>query len=85
MGYSPASITMEELPGGAGHNVYVTKVGSTYPNVYIEFSAHMDTVTSSPGGSDNASSSATVIELAVFSGLSQPLLAAVCLVGGGGI
>ncbi len=64
MGYSPASITMEELPGGAGHNVYVTKVGSTYPNVYIEFSAHMDTVTSSPGGSDNASSSATVIELA---------------------
>ena len=35
MGYPPASITMEAVPGGAGHNVYVTKVGSTYPNVYV--------------------------------------------------
>jgi hypothetical protein len=64
MGYAPTSITMETVPGGAGHNVYVTKVGSTYPNVYIEFSAHIDTVAGSPGGNDNASGSTAVIELA---------------------
>jgi len=62
MGYSPASITLEATPNGAGNNIYVTKVGSTYPNVYIEFSAHLDAV--SPGGSDNASGSTAVIELA---------------------
>jgi hypothetical protein len=38
MGYPSEAITMEQLPGSAGHNVYVTKVGSTYPNDYIEFS-----------------------------------------------
>ncbi|MFT3893199.1 MAG: M28 family peptidase [Anaerolineales bacterium] len=64
MGYPSSSITLEELPQGVGHNVYVTKVGSTYPNSYIEFGAHMDTVINSPGGSDNASGSSAVIELA---------------------
>ena len=32
---------MEEVTYGTnlvGHNVYVTKVGSTYPNIFIEFS-----------------------------------------------
>jgi VCBS repeat-containing protein len=64
MGYPSASITVEQLPGNAGQNVYVTKLGSTYPNVYIEFSGHMDTVPDSPGGADNASGSTAVIELA---------------------
>jgi hypothetical protein len=64
MGYSPASITMEEVPGGNGHNVYVTKVGSTYPNVYIEFGAHIDTIGGTPGGNDNASGVTAVVELA---------------------
>ncbi len=64
MGYPPEAITMEQLPGGAGHNVYVTKVGSAYPNVYIEFSGHYDTVPESPGGNDNASGTTAVIELA---------------------
>ncbi len=64
MGYPAASITMETLPGGAGHNVYVTKVGSAYPNVFIEFSGHLDSVAGSPGGADNASGSTAVIELA---------------------
>ena len=63
MGYTPSAITMETVPNSAGHNVYVTKVGSTYPNVYIEFGAHLDTV-HTPGGSDNASGSTAVIELA---------------------
>jgi len=64
MGYSSASITLEEVSQGVGHNVYVTKVGSAYPNVYIEFGAHMDSTESSPGGSDNSSGSSVVIELA---------------------
>ncbi|HUM72454.1 MAG TPA: M28 family peptidase, partial [Chloroflexota bacterium] len=64
MGFPPEAITMEQLPGGAGHNVYVTKVGSDYPNVYIEFSGHYDTVPESPGGNDNASGTTAVIELA---------------------
>ncbi|GIK40303.1 MAG: hypothetical protein BroJett011_41360 [Chloroflexota bacterium] len=64
MGYPPASITMETVPNGAGHNVYVTKVGSAYPNIFIEFSGHLDSVAGSPGGADNASGSTAVIELA---------------------
>ena len=39
MGYPAGSITIEALPGNAGQNIYVTKVGSAYPNVFIEFSA----------------------------------------------
>jgi len=64
MGYTP---TMENVPNGSGsygHNVYVTKMGSVYPNVYIEFCGHMDTQPSTPGGCDNASGSTSVIELA---------------------
>ena len=64
MGYSP---TMENVPddaGSYGHNVYVTKTGSVYPNVYIEFGGHMDTQPGTPGGCDNASGSTSIIELA---------------------
>ena len=64
MGYTP---TMENVPNGSGsygHNVYVTKTGSAYPNVYIEFGGHMDTQPNTPGGGDNASGSTSVIELA---------------------
>jgi hypothetical protein len=64
MGYPPASVTMEQVPDGAGHNVYVTKIGSVYPDVFIEISGHLDSVDGSPGGSDNASGSTAVIELA---------------------
>jgi hypothetical protein len=64
MGYPPSAITYEVLPGTAGKNVYATKVGTTYPNVFIEFSGHYDSVAGSPGGADNASGSTGVIELA---------------------
>ncbi|GIK75307.1 MAG: hypothetical protein BroJett021_42950 [Chloroflexota bacterium] len=64
MGYPPSAITLETVPQGAGRNIYVTKVGSVYPNVFIEFSGHLDTVPGSPGGNDNASGSSAVIELA---------------------
>jgi hypothetical protein len=64
MGYPSNSITLETLPQNAGQNIYVTKVGSTYPNTYIEFGAHIDSVPGSPGGNDNASGSTAVIELA---------------------
>jgi len=64
MGYTP---TLENVPNGSGsygHNVYVTKTGSVYPNVYLECCAHMDTQPSTPGGCDNASGSTSIIELA---------------------
>ncbi len=64
MGYTP---TLENVPNGSGsygHNVYVTKTGSVYPNIYIEFCGHMDTQPSTPGGCDNASGSTSTIELA---------------------
>jgi hypothetical protein len=64
MGYPSSSITLETVPQNAGQNIYVTKVGSVYPNRYIEFGAHLDTVPGSPGGNDNASGSTAVIELA---------------------
>ena len=64
MGYPSSAITMEQLPGNAGYNVYVTKVGATYPNVYLEFSGHYDSAPGTPGGADNASGSSAVIELA---------------------
>lgn len=64
MGYPSSAITFEALPAGGGRNVYVTKVGSVYPNVFIEFGGHYDTVQGSPGGNDNASGSSAVIELA---------------------
>jgi hypothetical protein len=57
MGYAPSAITLETVPLSAGHNVYVTKVGSVYPNSYIEFGAHLDSVAGAPGvnGSGNLS------------------------------
>ena len=68
MGYPESSITMENVPDGSGgsygHNVYVTKIGSAYPNTYIEFGGHLDTQPGTPGGNDNASGSVAVIELA---------------------
>jgi hypothetical protein len=64
MGYPDSAITMEEVPNGVGHNVYVTKTGSVYPNTYIEIGAHMDSTGTTPGGNDNGSGSTAVIELA---------------------
>ncbi|MCC7173981.1 MAG: IPT/TIG domain-containing protein, partial [Bryobacterales bacterium] len=64
MGYEASAITLEEVPQGVGHNVYVTKTGSLYPNVFLEVGAHYDTINGSPGGSDNAAAVALVVELA---------------------
>jgi peptidase M28-like protein/Big-like domain-containing protein/IPT/TIG domain-containing protein/invasin-like protein len=61
------SVTMEEVPNGSetwGYNVYATKVGSVYPNVFIELGAHYDTQPSTPGGNDNGSGTVSVLELA---------------------
>jgi hypothetical protein len=65
MGYT---VTMEEvgLGGGTwtGHNVVATKIGSDYPNTFIEVGAHLDSQPTTPGAGDNASGSTAVIELA---------------------
>lgn len=67
MGYTDSQITMENVPNGEGswgHNVYVTKIGTAYPNYFIEFGGHIDTQPGTPGGNDNASGAASVMELA---------------------
>ena len=60
MGYD----AYQETVSGYGHNVIATKLGTVYPNTYIEFGAHLDTKPGTPGGNDNASGSAAVIEIA---------------------
>ncbi len=50
--------------GGVGHNVVATKIGSIYPNVFIEVGGHLDTQPTTPGAGDNASGSAAILELA---------------------
>ncbi len=60
MGYTAV---LETVPG-YGHNVVAFKTGTVYPNTYIEFGAHLDTKPGTPGGNDNASGSAAVIEIA---------------------
>ena len=54
---------LETVPG-QGYNVVVTKIGTAYPNDFIEFGGHLDSRIGTPGANDNASGSAAVIELA---------------------
>jgi len=62
LGYAPLK---EWLPDWHGtYNVTATKGGSQYPDVYIEIGAHVDTVATTPGASDNAGAVAAVIEMA---------------------
>jgi hypothetical protein len=62
LGYSP-QVTDVPLPDGTtSHNVIITKPGSS--NLTIVIGAHMDCYGVSPGGNDNGSGSAAVLELA---------------------
>ena len=66
MGYA---VTLEPVPLGGGslgigHNVVATKVGTTYPNIFIEVGGHLDSQPTTPGAGDNASGSTAVVELA---------------------
>jgi len=38
------------------YNVVAQKIGSVYPNTFIEISAHFDSADTTPGASDNAGS-----------------------------
>jgi len=59
-------VTMEEVDTtiGIGHNVVATKVGSAYPNIFIDVGGHLDSHSNSPGAGDNASGSTAIVELA---------------------
>jgi hypothetical protein len=59
-GYS----VITETVGSPGHNVVATKTGSLYPNKFIEVTAHLDSVASTPGADDNAAAVSAVVELA---------------------
>jgi peptidase M28-like protein/F5/8 type C domain-containing protein/List-Bact-rpt repeat protein len=66
------SVTLEPIRFGAydpdafgiGHNVVATKLGTAYPDRYIEIGGHLDSQPTTPGAGDNASGSTAVAELA---------------------
>jgi aminopeptidase S len=60
---------------GAGPNVIADWPGGDPNNVYM-FGAHLDSVTAGPGMNDNASGSATVLELAKTVAANNPTLTA---------
>jgi hypothetical protein len=61
-GYDPYS---EFLPDWhETENILAEKIGSVYPNTYIELGAHVDTVATTPGASDNAGGVAAMLEIA---------------------
>ncbi len=62
LGYSPQVMDVPLPDGTTSHNVIVTKPGSSGLTVVI--GAHMDCYGVSPGGNDNGSGSAAVLELA---------------------
>ena len=62
LGYSPQVMDVPLPDGTTSHNVIVTKPGSS--NLTIVIGAHMDSYGVSPGGNDNGSGSAAVLELA---------------------
>jgi hypothetical protein len=61
LGYSPQIMDVPLPDGTTSHNVIVTKPGSSRSTVVV--GAHMDSYGPSPGGNDNGSGSATVLEL----------------------
>lgn len=61
-GYSPYS---EFVPDWhEAENILAKKPGSVYPDTYIEVGAHVDTVATTPGASDNAGGVAAMLEIA---------------------
>jgi hypothetical protein len=62
LGYSPQVTSVPVIDGSTSHNVIVTKPGSS--GLTIVIGAHMDSYGVSPGGNDNGSGSAAVLELA---------------------
>ncbi len=62
LGYNPGKEFVPEWHDS--FNVVAQKIGSVYPNTFIEISAHVDSVDTTPGASDNAGSVAAMIEIA---------------------
>ena len=62
LGYQPRVIDVPVINGGTSHDVIAVKPGSSKLTVLV--GAHMDSYGVSPGGNDNGSGSAAVLELA---------------------
>jgi hypothetical protein len=62
LGYSPQVMDVPVIDGSTSHDVIVVKPGSSKLTILI--GAHMDSYGVSPGGNDNGSGSAAVLELA---------------------
>jgi hypothetical protein len=62
LGYSPQVMNVPLPTGATSHNVIITKPGTS--DLTIVIGAHMDCHGVSPGGNDNGSGSAAILELA---------------------
>jgi hypothetical protein len=62
LGYQPQVMDVPVIDGSTAHNVIAVKQGSSPLTIVI--GAHMDSYGASPGGNDNGSGSAAVLELA---------------------
>jgi hypothetical protein len=62
LGYTPQIMDVPLPDGTTSHNVIVTKPGSSKLTIVV--GGHMDSYGASPGGNDNGSGSAAVLELA---------------------
>ena len=71
MGYT---VVLDEVPG-YGYNVVVTKLGSVYPNYFIDFTGHLDNQPNTPGANDDGTGPSAVVELArVLKDYPEPVL-----------
>ena len=65
--YQSLGYTVELQPftysAGTSNNIIVTKTGTVYPNTYIIFDAHYDTI-NGPGTNDNGSGTVLLLEIA---------------------
>jgi hypothetical protein len=71
------------VPAGATQNVIATPAGYEPAKPHLVIGAHLDTVVPSPGGNDNGSGAATLLELARLASLERTAMPIVWIEFGG--
>jgi aminopeptidase YwaD len=71
------------VPAGSTQNVIATPPGYDPAKPHLLVGAHLDTVVPSPGGNDNASGSATLLELSRLASLQRTAMPIVWIAFGG--
>jgi hypothetical protein len=71
------------VPAGSTQNVIATPPGYDLGKPHLVVGAHLDTVVPSPGGNDNSSGSATLLELARLASIERTAMPIVWIAFGG--